>query len=146
MKKWLHEGRELKAIEDFPADIVGFVYKITHKASGKIYIGKKSLYSKQNKPLTKTEIAQWSKPGRVPKKKKVIKESDWLSYWGSNKPLQKEVKESGEDQFTREIIVLCKSKKQMSYYEMYWQMNLNVLAINSYNDNIGGKFYRKDLE
>jgi hypothetical protein len=52
----------------------------------------------------------------------------------------------GEECFKREILVLCKNKKQLSYYEVYWQMKLDVLAIDSYNENIAGKFYRKDLE
>ena len=82
---------------------------------------------------------------RVPKKRKIQKESDWESYWGSSKLIKQDLKDLGEDCFTREILTLCKSKKQLSYYEVYWQMHYKVLQIESYNDNIQGRFYRKDL-
>ena len=52
----------------------------------------------------------------------------------------------GEDCFIREILVMCKSKKQMSYYEVYWQMKLDVLKVPGYNQNISGKWFRRDLE
>ena len=146
MKKWLYGDKEFKTIEDFPSGIVGFVYKITNLCDGRIYIGRKILYNRLTKLLTKREITEWEKPGRVPKKKKVVKESDWQSYWGSNKQIKEDLQTMGEECFKREILVLCKNKKQLSYYEVYWQMKLDVLAIDSYNENIAGKFYRKDLE
>ena len=151
MNKWLYFDslgvtREFNSIEDFPPNTVGFIYKIINVASGKFYIGRKVLFNNTNKVLTKKEIAEWSKPGRVPRKKKMVKESDWLSYHGSNKLLNQERKEIGDDMFTREILKLCYSKKQLTYYEVWWQMHYNVLHIESYNDNIQGRFYRKDVE
>lgn len=137
---------EFKDITDFPEGVIGFVYKITNIQTGKFYIGKKALYHSNNKILTKKEIAEWDKPGRVPKKRKTIKESDWKTYHGSNKVIQQEIKEQGASMFSREILQLCKTKKQLSYYEVKFQMYLNVLAVDSYNDNIAGKFYRKDLQ
>ena len=145
MKKWLHEGKEFRTIEDFPSDVIGFVYKITNICDGRIYVGRKILYNKLTKLLTKREITEWEKPGRVPKKKKVVKESNWQEYWGSSDKIKEDLKTMGEECFNREILVLCKNKKQLSYYEVYWQMKLDVLAIDSYNENIAGKFYRKDL-
>lgn len=146
MKKWFHKEKEYSKLEDFPEDCFGFVYKITNVCSGRVYVGRKVLYNNLTKALTKTEIAQWSAPGRVPKKRKVKKESDWESYWGSNKHLKLDMAELGEHCFTREVLTVCKTKKQLTYYEIYWQMRLDVLSIDSYNDNISGKFYRKDLE
>ena len=151
MRKWLHFDplgitREFNSIEDFPPNTVGFIYKIVNVVNGKFYIGRKVLFNNTNKVLTKKEIAEWSKPGRVPRKKKIVKESDWLSYHGSNKLLNQERKEIGDDMFTREILKLCYSKKQLTYYEVWWQMHYNVLHIESYNDNIQGRFYRKDVE
>lgn len=32
----------------------------------------------------------------------------------------------------------------MSYYEVYYQMKYEVLHVDSYNENIGGKWFRKD--
>ena len=150
-KKWLYKDqdgstKEFRTLEDFPTDTFGFVYKVTNICDGRFYIGKKVLYNNVTKTLTKKEIAEWDKPGRVPKKRKLQKESDWETYWGSNKQIKQDLKDLGEDCFTREILTFCKSKKQLSYYEVYWQMHLQVLQIDSYNDNIQGRFYRKDLE
>jgi hypothetical protein len=149
MKKWLYKEldstKEFYTLEDFPQDTIGFVYKVTNICDGRIYVGKKILFNNLTKTLTKKEIAAWSSPGRVPRKKKVVKESDWESYWGSNKHIKEDLKNMGEKCFTREILTFCKTKKQLTYYEVYWQMKLEVLAIDSYNDNIQGRFYRKDL-
>ena len=151
MNKWLYFDplgvtREFNTIEDFPPEAVGFIYKITNIATSKFYIGRKVLYNNISKTLTKKEIAEWDKPGRVPRKRKIVKESDWLSDHGSNKLLNLERKEFGDDIFTREIIQLCFSKKQLTYYEVYWQMYYKVIHIDSYNDNIQGRFYRKDVQ
>lgn len=151
MNKWLYfdplgATRELNKLEDFPESAIGFIYKITNIVNGKFYIGRKILFNTNNRKLTKKEIAEWSEPGRVPRKKKVIKESDWLKYHGSNKLLNSERKELGDDIFNREILQICFSKKQLTYYEVYWQMYYKVLHIDSYNDNIQGRFYRKDVE
>lgn len=145
-KKWLYNNQEFRVLEDFPQDTFGFVYKITNICDGRFYIGRKVLYNNVSKILTKKEILEWDKPGRVPKKRKIRKESDWETYWGSSKQIKQDLKDMGEDCFTREILTLCKNKKQLSYYEVYWQMQLNVLSIDSYNDNIQGRFYRKDLQ
>jgi len=149
-KKWLYKDQsgstlEFKTLEDFPTDTFGFVYKITNICDGRFYIGRKVLYNNVTKTLTKKEIVEWDKPGRVPKKRKLQKESDWETYWGSSKLIKQDLKDLGEDCFTREILTFCKSKKQLSYYEVYWQMHYKVLQIESYNDNIQGRFYRKDL-
>jgi hypothetical protein len=145
MSNWLYENSEILEISQLPEETVGFVYKITHKESGKFYIGKKILHSTRNKTLTKTEIAQWDKPGRVPKKRKVVTESDWQGYWGSSKTLAAAVKEFGKSAFTREIIKLCVSKKQLTYWEVYYQFRYEVLHIDSFNDNILAKMFRKDI-
>lgn len=143
---WLHEEKEIVDISQFPEGAVGFVYFITNLESEKFYIGKKALYMNQSKLLTKKEMLEWSKPGRIPKKKKVRKESDWKTYYGSNKLIKEEVKTLGEDKFQRNILKFCFSKKQMSYWEQYYQFEYNVLfREDSYNDNIAGKFYRKDV-
>jgi hypothetical protein len=151
MNKWLYfdtlgATREFNSIEDFPEGAIGFIYKIVNLVNGKFYIGRKVLYNNNNKALTKKEIAEWDKPGRVPRKKKVVKESDWLSYHGSNKLLNQERKEHTDDIFSREILRVCYTKKQLTYWEVYYQMQYDVLRVDSYNDNIQGRFYRKDVE
>ena len=146
MEKWLYKGEECSSIEKLPENLHGFVYKITNLDTGKIYIGRKILHNTLTKKLTKKELAEQTGPGRKPTKKKVIKESNWLSYWGSNKLLLEDIKVLGKDRFEREILHLTISKKQLTYYEIHYQCIHNVLGIDSYNDNILGKFYRKDLE
>jgi len=143
---WLLENIEIKSVDQFPVGTVGFVYKITNIATGKFYIGKKILENKLKKILTKKEQSEWVKPGRIPKKKVVIKESNWLDYWGSCKPLVEDIKYMGKDNFKREIIKVCFSKKGLSYWETYYQFEYKVLHVDSYCENILGKYFRKDTQ
>lgn len=150
MREWLYVSgkdnpRSIKSLEDFPESCIGFIYIIKNQTTGKIYIGKKSLYSNTNKKLTKKEIAEQTGPGRKPTKKLVTKESNWKVYMGSSKELLADIKEIGEDIYERNILHFCFSKKQLTYYEINYQMKYNVLEVDSYNDNILGKFYRTDL-
>lgn len=150
MKNWLYKGPlgsifEYQNIDDFKKENIGFIYLITNTTNNKIYVGRKSLYSNINKKLTKKEISEQSGPGRKPTKKLVTSESNWKVYCGSSKELIKDIKEIGEDKFTREILHLCNTKKQLTFYEIQYQIIYKVLEVDSYNDNILGKFYRKDL-
>ena len=150
MRKWLYvsekdKSRFIESLEDFPENCVGFIYLIKNRNTGKVYIGKKSLYSNTNKKLTKKELAEQTGPGRKPTKKLVTKESNWKVYMGSSKELLADIKEFGEDVYMRDVLHFCYSKKQLTYYEINYQMKHNVLEVDSYNDNILGKFYRKDL-
>jgi len=138
--------KEFKSIEDFPENSFGFIYKITNIITGKFYIGKKSLYHNIKKKLTKAELAEQTGPGRKSTTKTIQKESDWLTYWGSNKELLNDIKTSSNLSFQREIIKIAKTKKELTYWEVNYQCSYDVLLVNSYNDNILGKFFRKDLE
>ena len=129
----------------YPEDWFGFVYLIKNKVNGRIYVGKKVFWNNTKKKLTKTEIAEQTGPGRKPTHKIVTKESNWMTYWGSNKELLEDVKTEGKGKFERKILKLCKSKKELTYYELHYQCIYEVLLNNAYNDNILGKFYRKDL-
>lgn len=138
--------QEYDNISKFPVGCVGFVYKITNIKTGKFYIGKKSLYSNTKKRLTKKELAELEGPGKKPVFKRVIKETNWLEYWGSNKTLLEELKADGSAHFRKEILQLCYNKKQLTYWEMHHQCVQGVLTTDkSYNDNILAKFFRKDL-
>ena len=149
---WLY--KEVEVIEDtIPEEAVGFVYKIIHIPSGKYYIGKKSLSSVRTLKLGKRELLKIKEerkvnkmPGPAPKKKKVRKTSDWEKYYSSNEWINEQVKEGKENEFRREIIQFCNSKKSLSYYEIYWMFKYDVLADeNSLNGNISGNYFRKDL-
>lgn len=136
-----------------PEETVGFVYKITHIPSGKFYIGKKSLESVRNVKIGVRELKKLKEErkaagigGRAPLKKKVRKSSDWEKYYSSNEWITEQVKEGKQEEFKREIIQFCNSKKSLSYYEVYWMFKYDVLSDeNSLNGNILGKFYSKDL-
>ncbi len=60
-------------------------------------------------------------------------------------PVRNLIKLVGKEAFTREVLRLCTTKKQMSYWETYYQMTLRVLEVESYNENIAGKWYRRDV-
>ena len=145
MPNWFYKNKEVTEEYQFEDKAVGFVYMITNIETGKFYIGRKVFTNTLTKKLTKKEISEQSGPGRKPTKKRVSKESNWREYWGSCKPLLAEVKEVGEDKFKREILKLCFSKKQLTYYEIAYQCKYDVLETNSYNDNIMSRIFRKDL-
>jgi uncharacterized protein YnzC (UPF0291/DUF896 family) len=126
-------------------DMYGFVYKITNKQTGKFYIGKKSFYHNKKKKLTKKELAEQTGRGRKSESKIEKIDSGWQNYWGSSKELLDDIKLSGKENFERIIIDFCETKKQLTYAEIYHQMLYRVLFVDSYNNNILGKFYRKDF-
>lgn len=122
--------------ENTPEGAIGFVYKIIHVPTGKFYIGKKSLsQTRRLKPLK----------GKV-RKRVVRKASDWEKYYSSNEWIKNEVKEGRAGDFEREIIQFCFSKKSLTYWEVWWQFKLDVLSDpQSINENLMGKFFRKDI-
>jgi hypothetical protein len=128
-----------------PEDWFGFVYIIKNKVNGQFYIGKKVFWNNTKTKLTKKEISEQTGPGRKPTHKIVTKESNWMMYWGSNKNLQSDLKELGPENFERKILKLCKTKKELTYWELHYQCTYEVLLTNSYNDNILGKFFTKDF-
>lgn len=155
MKNWLYKDEEITSLDDVPEgkDMEGFVYRITHLPTGKYYIGKKSLWSRRNKKIGKREKARLREErkakgigGRLPKKKLVVKESKWQEYHSSNDWIKGKVKEGKEDEFKREIIDFYPDKKALTYYELKHQFSNNVLADKmSLNENLLGKFYKRDL-
>ena len=133
---WLYEGN-IVTEEDVPVGAVGFVYKIIHTPTGRYYIGKKSLTSTRKLAPLKGQK----------RKRTVTKSSDWEKYYSSNDWIKEQVKEGKAEEFSREIIQYCFSKKSLTYYEIYWQFHYNVLADdNAINENLMGKFYRRDLQ
>ena len=140
------QGKQYNNINDFEG-AYGFIYKVTHKETGKFYIGKKQLLTNRKKKLTKKELALIEvKPGRRPTTKQVIAESDWITYWGSSKELNDEIKKQGLDKFERVIIQLAYNSKQLTYFETQYQFSYNVLQVdNCWNNSILGKFCRRDF-
>lgn len=152
---WLYKNKVVSSIQDMPESCYGFVYKILHIPTGKKYIGKKVLYFNRNVKLTKKELELLKEQrkeqglgGRTPLKKKVVKESDWKTYYGSHKDILNLVKESKESEFAREILKFTFNKKELTYYEVKFLFIEEVLEkSNEYiNDNILGKFFTKDFK
>ena len=144
---WLYKDKEVASIEDMPQGTIGFIYKITHLPTGRAYIGRKILQHSLKKKLTKKELAEQTGPGRKPTTKRVVKESDWKTYYGSSKPFLALVKENPKEDFKREILRYVSSKKLLTYYETKELFVNEVLEHPDtfYNDNIASKFFRKDF-
>jgi len=144
---WLYQNKEVLSLEDLPQDTYGFIYIVTHLTSGKSYIGKKSLFHNVKKKLTKKQLAEQTGRGRKPTTEVIQKESDWKAYYGSAKPILDLIKEGKQEEFTREILQLVPNKKLLTYYECKYLFMLGVIEQQDgyFNDNILGKFFRKDF-
>ena len=122
---WTYENQ---LVETVPEDCVGFVYIITNKTNGRMYIGKK--LAKFSKTTYKTV-----KLKNGTKKKKKIRskiDSDWRDYYGSSPELTKDVTNLGTENFTREILFYCSSKSECSYIEAREQFSRRVLESKDY--------------
>ena len=128
---WYYNGESVGEID---SQFCGFVYKITNKTNNKQYIGKKALKFK------KTKIIKG-------KKRRVAIDSNWKGYFGSSEALNEDVKVLGEENFHREILRFCKTKSEMSYYELKWQVILDVLLAPDkyYNEWVFVKIRRSHL-
>jgi hypothetical protein len=124
-------------------DFAGYVYVTTHMPTGRKYIGKKQFFHTTTKKLGKKELLEIPvTKGRRPTKKSVTKESDWKTYHGS----ASEIKLYPPEEMMRHILKLCRTKKELTYYEAKYLFQYDVLQDRNYiNDNILGKFYTKDL-
>jgi len=146
---WIYKNTRVSTLEDIPTNIFGFIYKITYLPTNKSYIGKKFLTFTRKQKLGKKELKLLEgQKGRPASFKIVQKESDWKTYWSSNKPLKDLVKSESKEDFKREILHYCSSKKQLTYFEIKYQMEYQVLEKPKefFNDNILGKFFTRDLE
>jgi len=75
-----------------------------------------------------------------------ISESDWKTYYGSSEDLKTLVEERGVDNYYREILRLCKTKGECSYYEAKEQFERDVLLKDDYyNEFIGCKIHSKHI-
>lgn len=127
---WTYNNQPL---EEIPDGYVGFVYLITNLKTGQQYVGKKLFR------FTRTKKVKGKK-----QRKQVA--SDWLQYYGSNKLLQEHVQLLGEENFRREIIHLCKTKGECSYYETK-EIFLRdaILSEDYYNQWVSCKIARNHL-
>lgn len=131
MIDWLYKGEVFTTPSE---EHYGFVYIITNLTNNKQYIGKKLFWHKKTKTLKG-------------KKKRYLAESDWKTYFGSSKELNEEIKDATVGNYKREILHLCKSKSECSYYEAREQFVRDVLLKPDlyYNDWISVRVTRKHL-
>ena len=122
---WLFEQSQ---ITELPEDCVGFVYLITNNLTGRKYIGKKLA------KFSKTTYKVVKQKNGIKKRKKIRSkiESDWQLYYGSNDQLNEDIKQLGNDKFTREILYYCRSKAECSYIEAREQFTRKVLETDDY--------------
>lgn len=137
--KWTFKGKKLSEA-DIPEGAVGFIYRITRVADDKFYIGKKLLAFSRKKRLTKAEKQLTENKRKT--FKRVTSSSGWENYWGSCKELVEDVKNMGEEAFTKEIIEFCFDKRSLSYREVWHQFKNEVLESHCYNGNILSRFFR----
>jgi hypothetical protein len=129
---WIHllEGWALESEHVQP--YYGMVYLLINKETKRKYIGKKFFWSKVIRSVKG-------------KKKKVLIESDWKKYYGSNKELKEELANGAE--FERYVVHLCESKTECAYWEMDYQIRCEALLTEEYyNQFIGGKINGKWLK
>ena len=144
---WVYNSKPITNLNDFPKDTFGFIYIVKNNDTNKSYIGKKVLYHNKKVKLGKKEVAELTGVGRKPTTKIITKESDWETYYGSNKEVMQLIKDGKQDLFTRTIIKLAPNKKLLTYYETQALFTYKVLEHpeSFYNDNILGKFFTKDF-
>jgi len=105
-------------------DYIGFVYLLTDLTNNRKYIGKKLFVSKRRLPPLKGKT----------RRRTVVKESDWKTYYGSSEEVQQLVESNV--QFKREILHLTKTKGTLSYLEAKEQFDRNVLLTDEYYNGI----------
>ena len=73
-------------------------------------------------------------------------ESDWREYYSSSHEVVALVEQNGVGNYRRDILKLCKTKGEMSYYEAKLQFEHDVLLREDYyNEFIGCKIHSKHL-
>ena len=131
---WTYEN---KPFDEAPDEYQGFVCLITELDTGKKYIGKKNFWRPKTLP----------KNSKRNRRVRTRVESDWREYYGSSKEVQQLVEDKGTENYSREILHLCKSKGTMSYYEAKIQFQYDVLLSDEYyNEFIGCKIHSKHLK
>jgi len=97
---WFYKDKEFEYSDEW----YGFIYLIENLKTGRKYIGRKYL----------TKAAYKTVKG---KRKKIRKESDWETYYGSSPSLLADVELYGKEHFKRTILRLCKSRGECNYFE-----------------------------
>lgn len=140
---WLYKG---ECLETEPSGYYGYVYLLVvdeGKENETFYIGKKAFSHNNKKRIPKKVIKETKTRKRV---EIVKKDSGWLKYYGSSKPLLEYIKDK-EYIVKRYILKLCEDRQSLSYWESWYLFKNDVLFKNNYwNSNILGKFYKNKIK
>ena len=135
----MNEIYDPKPSEMAPEKVYGIVYLIENIENGRLYVGKKVLWFRGYKSVK-------LKNGKK-KRKKILVESDWREYYGSNNELKKDIEKFGKDKFKRTILHTCISKGECSYLEMKEQVERGAIIDELYyNEQIRCRVHRSHLK
>lgn len=127
LNDWTYQGRPVT--EEDVAGQYGFIYLITNTLNDRKYIGRK-YFSKAGRKTVKG------------KTKKIRVESDWQDYYGSSDELKADVERYGKENFTREILRMCKARGEVNYWELKTILESDALLKRSYyNSWCSGKVH-----
>ena len=128
---WKYRKTYVTQLDQMPEGVIGFVYIIINPDTLEWYVGKKFTQSLRTLPPLKGQT----------RKRKVVKESNWLTYQSSNDTVKAWVSPM------KEILEYCYSKKELTFREIQAIICMQGLEDDKcLNDNILGKFFRKDLQ
>lgn len=117
-------------LPDNISDYFGIVYLITNispdlpEDEPKYYIGCKQI-------LRKVRLKRKNKRDKI-----VYKDNKMEDYWGSSNELLTQIEKYKKENYTREILHLCKSKWSMKYHEALEQFDRKVLFDKRYFNGI----------
>lgn len=130
LSDWHYKGKPFQQSSIDIEDYVGFVYIITENSTQMKYVGKKLFFRQKILPVTKTRK----------RRKRVLVESDWKEYYGSNEKLKENFEKRDpsfiRSEYRREILHLCKTKGECSYMEAKEQFERDVLLNKDYYNGI----------
>ena len=126
-------------------DNFGFIYCITNKKTGKMYIGSKQflLWDGPTGGYKCSDMRNdWFDPY-------AWRDNNWTEYTGSQKGLNKEISEGNIWDYTFEVLEMCQDKMSIHLSEVLRQLELNVLEELDedgeylyYNENIARTDFR----
>lgn len=102
------------------------IYCTTNTITNKKYIGKCQLWSNITRPPLKGKK----------RKRKIVKPSDYLNYYGSSEQLKKDLENYGKDNFTREVLDIASCKWEACMLELLYQLKYNVICSDEYLNGI----------
>ncbi len=91
-----------------------------------------SEFKKEFTNVIPTILNKEEKAKRKGKKRKIMVEKNWKTYWGSSINVDKDILKYGIDKFKKEIIFLCFNKWELAYYEAKEQFTRDVLLDDNY--------------